>query len=127
VFSPEEKRFFAAICLNAKSLSSCKEPKGAALIQGRKILSYGYNKTIIKDKPWEMSAIFDAIFGTISADISGSVLFSSYFPDINDLKLICSSGVSVLYFFGKITDTDSVEFLNSTKDSPISLEVLQLE
>lgn len=122
-----EKRFFADTTWGAAELSVCDPRRGAILINGRQIQSYGFNKKIIKDKKWEMSAIYDVIFGARSVDMAGFILFSTYFPSIDDMILIVSVGITSIYFFGEIKDSKSVLFTNSLKDGSIPLEIINLE
>jgi len=63
------------------------------------------------------------LFGARDLDISGSILFSTAFPGIEDIKLIVASGVSTLYFFDKPNDPDTVRLLN---DLPNILETIRL-
>jgi len=74
-----------------------------------------------------MSAIFDAIFSTRDVNLKGTIIFSSYFPDINDMKLIVATGISMVYFYGEINNSETVEFLNSIESNHFPLEIFQLE
>lgn len=122
-----EKRFFADTAWGASVLSICKPRRGAALINGRQIQSYGFNKKIIKGKKWEISAIYDVIFGAKNIDMSGFILFSTYFPSLDDMVLIVAVGISSVYFFGEISDVSTIEFTNNLKEGSISLEIIHLE
>ena len=124
MLTPEEKRFFADIALGASRLSRCDTQKGAVLINGRQIQSYGFNRKIMN---WEISAIYDAIFGAKDVNMSNFVLFSNYFPHLNDMILIVSVGITIIYFFGDITDTEAVKFANGLKDESIPLEIINLK
>lgn len=127
MLTKKEKRFFADIAWGASALSICEPGRGAALINGRQVQSYGFNKKIIKNKKWEISAIYDTVFGAKDIDMSNFILFSTYFPSLDDMILIVSVGISSVHFFGKITDMEAVEFTNSLKDDSIPLEIIQLE
>jgi len=95
-------------------------------VDGRQIQSYGFNKKVIKNKKWEVSAIHDAVFGAKDADMSNFILFSTYFPYLDEMILVVSVGIKSVYFFGKVTDVKTVEFVNSLKDDSIPLEMIQL-
>jgi deoxycytidylate deaminase len=82
---------------------------------------------LIKGEKWEVSAVYDTMFAARDVDLSGSDLFCSYFPTVDDLKLIISVGIKNLYFLGKIDDKESVSLLNSFDKSRKILEVIQLE
>jgi len=127
MLTAEEKGFFASIAWGASKLSGCGTKEGAVLVQGRKILSYGYNRKIIPDKQWEMSATLDTLFGSKDVDITGTYLFLTRFPRIYDMKLILASGVASVYFFGEIDDSEAVQLANIASESSISLEIIKLE
>jgi len=120
--SPEEKyhKFFADIAWGARSLSGCENPKGATLSKETELLSYGFNKKIAT---YETSAIYDAIFAARATGIKGASIFSTYFPTLDDVKLIVATGISSIYFFGEITDMSAVQLLNSL---PAPLEITKL-
>lgn len=105
----------------------CEPKRGAALINGRQIQSYGFNKKVIKGKKWEISAIYDVLFGTKDIDMSGFILFSTYFPSLDDMILIVAVGISTVYFFGEVVDVSTVEFTNNLKEGSISLEMIHLK
>jgi hypothetical protein len=88
--------------------------------------STGRSRPIIKGKKWEISAVYDAIFQARDIDITGGVLFSSCFPNLEDFKLIVASGIDTVYFCGKIDKPDAVELLNTLPDAKISLEIIQI-
>lgn len=117
-----EKRFFATIALGAKELSCCNKKSGAVLIQGRRILSYGYSRKVIKNEDWEISAIYDTLFGARDQDIRDSILFSTEFPNLEEMELIVASGIGILYFFGKADKIDAINLANKT-----SIEIIKLK
>jgi deoxycytidylate deaminase len=123
----EEKKFFADTAWGASRLSKCNLKRGAILINGRQIESYGFSKKIIRNKEWEISAIYDAIFGAKGSNMSGFFLFSTHFPSLNDMLLVVSVGISAVYFFGEITDVEVVRFSNSLSEDSISLDMIQLK
>jgi deoxycytidylate deaminase len=57
----------------------------------------------------------------------GAVLFSTYFPSLNDTILILSVGISTVYFMGNIDDTSAVDLINCLKENDIPLEMIKLE
>lgn len=57
----------------------------------------------------------------------GAVIFSTYFPSLNDMVLIIAVGITTVYFMGNISDTKTVDLINSTKENGISLEMIKLE
>jgi len=74
-----------------------------------------------------VSAIYDAIFSARDIDLTGSMIFSTYFPSLDEMKLILAVGISDLYFTGKIDHPDTVYLLNSLENSPNRLETHKLE
>lgn len=90
------------------------------------MLSNGFNRRLIEDKPWEVSAVYDAIFSARDIDLTGASLFISYFPTVDDLKLILAVGINSIYFSGKIDDKDSVALLNCFEKNSKVLEITQL-
>ena len=126
MLTTEEKRFFTGTAVGAGRLSKCSEQQGATLILGRRILSYGYNRKIIKNKAWEVSAISDTLFGARDQDITGAFLFSTYFPTIDDMKMIIVTGIIKVYFFGKVNNSDAVDLINNFNSSSNLLELIQL-
>jgi len=122
-----EKSFFLRTARGAGELSGSNIKGGAVLVKGKKLLSTGCNKIIVKGHKWEMSAIFDAIFSARDVDLTDTAIFSTYFPDINDIKLIIATGVSKVYFYGKIDNPETVELMNSLVTNLIPLEIFQLE
>ena len=126
MLSTEEKTFFLRIAMGARDFSNSNIKRGAILIRGRQILSYGFSKRIIKNKEWEMSAAYDAIFGARIEDLKKTLIFLTYFSTVDDLKLIVATGISAIYFHGKIEDTESVKFMNDITKASIPLEIVQL-
>jgi len=59
--------------------------------------------------------------------LSNAIIFSTHFPSVDDLKLIIATGISKLYFYGKIDNPEAVDLMNNLKPSPIPLEIFQLE
>lgn len=125
MLSTIDKQFYSAIAWGACRQSDCSEGKGAVLVRGSKVISIGHSRRILKDK-WEISAIFDAIFGSRDTDITGTILFSTYFPQIEDIKLITISGIKTVYFFGGQNDAQTVEFLHSLNEKTEIVEMLNL-
>jgi hypothetical protein len=54
-------------------------------------------------------------------------LFSSYFPNVEDIKLIIATGIVEVYFTGKIEDSQAVELLNKSNDAGIQIKMHQFE
>ena len=80
---------------------------------------------IIKEKEWQISAIEDVLLrGRVEGLPHDKALFSSYFPSLNDVKLIVAAGISAVYFFGQINDQEAVMLLNSLPEH--TLEMIQL-
>lgn len=127
MLGPLEKSFFMHTAMGARELSSFEPKRGAVLTKDKQLLSYGFNRRIIKNEGWEMSAVYDAIFGARSQDLSGAILFSTYFPSVDDFKLITSVGILSLNFTGIVEDVDSVRFLNAINSNSIPLEIIHLE
>jgi deoxycytidylate deaminase len=122
----KEKGFYTETAIGASKLSGCLPRQGALLIQDRRILAHGYNKKIITGEEWEMSAIYDAVFASRNEKLEGTTLFTTYFPTIEDLKLIVAVGITSLYFMGNINDAKAVKLLNNLKSESIPLEITQL-
>jgi deoxycytidylate deaminase len=122
-----EKSVFAGLTLGNKELSGCPIKQGAVLVQNHRILSHGYNRRIIKDKEWEVSAIYDTLFGARNLDLTGSSIFSTYFPSLDELKLIIAAGIISLYFFGEVQNIESVKLLNALPEASIPLEIVRLQ
>lgn len=122
--SPELKAFYISVCIEASRLSKCSELKGCCLAKGDRILSYGFNRQLIDDKKWEVSAIQDALFGVRDVDMTNAVIFSSCFPDLEDIKLIYATGIRSVYFMGETNKAETVEFLNSLSNP---LEIVKLK
>jgi hypothetical protein len=57
------------------------------------------------------------------------MLFCTYFPTVEDVILILSTGVASINFMGGVTDKDrdAVMFLNKISASGIPLEIVELE
>ncbi len=127
MFTKSEKGFFANTARGASRLSTCPIQRGAALIDGGQIQSAGHNRRIVKDKEWEISAIYDVIFSCCNKDLTGYALFSTCFPSLDDMKLIVSVGITYIYFFGKSDDLEAIELLNNLPKNRIPLEIIHLE
>lgn len=121
-----QKKFFAVITWGASELSACSVKKGAVVVKEKIILGYGFNRKIIKNKNYEISAIYDAIFSARSDDLTGTYLFTTHFPVLEECKLIISCGISTIYFFGEITDPYTVEIANNTSKESINLKFIKL-
>lgn len=122
-----EKSFFLHTALGAMELSGCTIKQGAVLIQDRKLLAYGFNKKVVKKEKWEVSAIYDAIFGARTELLNDTVLFSTYFPSVDDIKLMVSVGVSTLYFMGSVEDPGAIHFINKLNEDLIPIQIIQLQ
>lgn len=96
------------------------------LVRDRRILSYGFRKKLIADKPWEISAVYDALFGARIDDLSGSYLFTTAFPDQQDMILIVSVGIASLHYLGKIEDMAAVQIANSLAEAKVPMEVVHM-
>jgi len=59
--------------------------------------------------------------------MTGFILFSTHFPNLDDLKLILSVGINSIYFFGEVNEIDAVELINKLVEFHISLEILHLQ
>ena len=126
MLTEEEKKFFINTALGVCRLSKCPIQQGAVLIRGSRILSHGFNRKIIADKEWEISAIYDAIFSARDSDLTGTDLFSTYFPSLEEMKLIIAVGIKTFRFLGKITHPETVQLLNSLPGPPKSIEIIKI-
>jgi deoxycytidylate deaminase len=126
---PEEKSFFIYVAAGASNLSECSDKRGAVIVRDRRLLAYGYNRKLTTKDTWEISAIYDAIFGTYSENLENTNIFCTYFPSVEDIKLIVSVGVYSIYFMGVITEADSgaVRMVNQLNSEHIPLEIVQLQ
>lgn len=89
-------------------------------------MATGYNRLIIPGKTWEISAICDAILNAGDAKLIGGSIFCSYFPELDDVKLMVATGITSVFFSGKVTDNvDAVALLNCLPDAGITLEITQ--
>lgn len=123
-----EKHFFATTAMSVSGLSSLGERRGAVLVKEGKLLSVGYNRRIIaEEKDTEISAIYDAIFSSRDINLEGSYIFSSYFPEKEDLKLMVVTGVQKVYFLGKIDDQETTKLAGILIKKAIPLDFIQLE
>jgi len=123
----QEKSFFIQTALRSAELSGCVCKQGSVLVQDRKILSYGFNKRVLKGINHEISAIYDTIFGSRTENLVNSTLFCSYFPSVNDLTLMVSVGVTSVYFTGDIKDPEAVHFMNKLHEEDIPLLVIKMK
>lgn len=76
--------------------------------------------------PWEVSAIYDAIFKARDLNLLGAVLFSSNFPKVEDIKLVVAVGIKKILFNGPVDDTDTAKMLNTLTEEGISIDLIQL-
>ena len=120
----DEKRFFINTAKLSSGRSSCNIKSGAVLTRGTRLLSTGYGRKLLKD--FEISAIYDAIFQARDNDLTEGTLFSTYFPDKDDLKLIIATGISEIYFFGAVNPETTILINNLTKEG-IPLRLIQLK
>jgi deoxycytidylate deaminase len=127
MLTTEEKTFFRATAGGAANLSACPIKRGTVIARDHRILATGFNRRLIKTKDWEISAIYDAIFTAREADLSKSAIFSTYFPTMDDVKLMVATGVSTIYFSGEINDKNTVEMLNSLIEGGLGIEIIQFE
>lgn len=127
MLNSKQKKFYADIAWGASELSKCDFKQGCLLARGGFILAYGYNKKIVESKEYEISAIYNAAFNARESSLNGATIFSTYFPSIDDMKIIISCGISTVYFFGVINDPHAVEIANRTVQENIPLELIQLK
>ena len=71
--------------------------------------------------------MFDAIFSARDVDLTGSALFTTYYPNVEDMKLLITAGITSLSFFGEVDDISSRDLLNSLTSTSIFLEIIQLQ
>ena len=122
-----EKTIFAGLALSIRELSGCPDKQGAVLVQHHRVLAHGHNRRIIKDKEWEVSAIYDALYGARSLDIAGAILYSTYYPTLDEFKMIIATGIITLYFFGEPQNADTIKLLNALPAASIPLEIVRLQ
>jgi hypothetical protein len=88
----------------------------------------GFNRRIVPSiESYQISAIFDAIFAARDIDLSGTAIFSTNFPEVEDIKLIVATGIKTLYFYGKIDNAESTNLLNNLDKNINPLEVWMLD
>jgi tRNA(Arg) A34 adenosine deaminase TadA len=118
-----------SIAVGARDLSGCPIKRGAVIVRDRRLLAYGFNRKITVKGTWEISAIYDAVFGARTEDLDGSTLFCTYFPSVDDIILIASIGGISINFMDSITETNSeaVRLLNQLTEESIPLEIVQLQ
>ena len=125
MYTIEEKRFFRNTALGAREINN--NTQGAIVVRGKQIQSYGYSRRVVPKREYEISAIHDAVFGARDVNLEGAVLFSTYFPSLDDVILILSVGISTVYFMGEINDAKAVDLINCSKENDISLAMIKLE
>lgn len=91
------------------------------------MIAVGYNRKIVKGKSWEISAIYDALFSARQEDLTDCIIFSTIFPNLDDMKLMIAVGISSLYFFGEPGDLEVVELMNELPKNLIPLEIIHLK
>jgi hypothetical protein len=60
-------------------------------------------------------------------DLTGSALFTTYYPNVEDMKLLITAGIVILSFFGEVNDISSRDLSNSLAPASIPLEIIQLQ
>jgi len=123
-----EKIFFIKSAIGAGELSECEPGHGATIARHKQILSFGFNKKIVENEQWEISAIQAVILNCKEAHLEDTSLFSTYFPTIDDLKTIVSVGITSIYYLGEAEDKAEIKhFLNKLSEKSIPLEIIHLE
>jgi hypothetical protein len=128
MLTEKDKEFFASVMCSAGKLSDCDQRHGAVIVGRPGILHYGCNRKLTKDQ--ELSAISEVIFNIAGQRLKDLILFSTKFPDLSDMKMILSAEFNIVYFFGEITDPDSVRLVNdwnATASKPLEIIRLQIE
>lgn len=60
--------------------------------------------------------------------MKGATVVCTKFPSQDDMKILMAHGISRLYFFGPIEDTDTVKLVNAYSERyPKRLEIVKLE
>lgn len=54
-------------------------------------------------------------------------IFCSRFPNLEEMKAIVSTDIETVYFFGKVSDSNTVKFVNAVTESVRPLEIIKLE
>ena len=122
-----ETAFFIHVAVGARGLSGCGKQQGAVLVRDHRILSYGFSRKVIKGEKWEISAIYDALFGVHHENLTGTALYCTQFPSVEDVVLMVCTSVSRLYFLGQIDNPETVNFINALHKASIPLEIVQLQ
>lgn len=55
------------------------------------------------------------------------IIFSTRFPDYNEMKSILNAGIMTIYFFGPIDDPKTVQLVNDINSKEVIVEMTQLE
>lgn len=111
MLTPEE-RIFSNMCREVAQLSGCPEKQGALLIdENNRIIGHGFNRAVVPNLNYEISAVFDLL--STKRSFNSAKLFMTYFPTMEDFKLIIINGIRSIYFFGDVKDLNVVTLLNS--------------
>jgi deoxycytidylate deaminase len=125
---PGEKIFFIKSAIGAGELSECEPGHGATIARHKQILSFGFNQKIIRGEQWELSAIQAAVLECKDLNLGDVSLFSTYFPTLDDLKMLVSVKITSVYYLGEAEDKSEIKhFLNKLCEKSIPLEIIHLE
>ena len=133
MLTPERKEFYATTAWAVAKLSDCDRKHGAVIISqhrtdsgvGSGELFCGHNRGLIKGV--ELPAIIDTLSKVTLKEAMGSIIFTTRFPSFYEAVQILVYGVSAVYFFGEVDDSDAVRLLNEWNASHNSLEMVKLE
>jgi hypothetical protein len=125
MLTEKEKELFTIVVKKAESLSDCEKKQGAVIISEESpgTIFFGFNKPITKDH--EQSAVVDVLLNVLSE--KELIMFVTYFPSIEDFKLIVAKRVAVLYLLGEVNNAGTVKFINDLVALGSNLVLIKLE
>ena len=86
------------------------------------------NQALLDEGDWCISAIKLALLQHDNIQTEKATVFSTYFPSLEEIKLLVYFGIVSIYYLGGIpTDPETVLFLNQLNKESISLEIIHLE
>lgn len=122
----DEKRrnLFADFVLQCRSLSECGEPKAVIIIgDSEHLISIGYNLSIIEDYYQ-----YPVLMALQHFDGIPTSIFLSYFPHVDELRLLIPTKIRTVFFWGDVDDEETVQFLNSFNEKvKPPFEMIQLK
>jgi hypothetical protein len=124
----------ARYLLEIRQLSECKAPRSAIIAGGPFFLRAAVNRLLAGEQ--ETSAVSEVIVGYFQDfrhvhEKEPFVLFSSYFPSLEEFKLLLKTNIRKIYYLGDIgiENEETVNFINrhTVEKQGESLEIINLK